>query len=323
MLTLAVASSCEPVGPPTATPAPPPPAPPTTPGVASGTPCTPPAVDGALLGVYRSMEGDCIRPGRIVAVRCTSTATPLVVRRLRDRRPAVYLGGRFAVPIRGVDRDAVTLGISATERIVTVDGELLVETGGVTTRWLRLPRRARVVSHGPDAAMLGDSLLDGATPSLPSVLPAWGLEVDAVSGRTSTAGRPLVAGLIASDPEVVVVELGTNVEDPSIFRANADAILAELSRIPLVIWVVPHTPSDLAPAMADEIRASVASHPNATAADWDAFVPADALMTDGVHLLADRQGVFAEFLGPYLAEWLTAIRGRGPAGCLDRIRGAL
>jgi hypothetical protein len=247
----------------------------------------------------------------------------LVVRKLQERRPSVFLGGRFAVPVTSLPPDALPLAISATERIFVLDRQLYVEAGGVVTRWLALPERAHVVVRGPNAAMIGDSILDGALPNLPAALPAWELTVDAESGRTSSGGRPLVPAAVAARPEVAVLELGTNVEDPTVFRANADAMLSELVRIPLVVWVVPHTPSDLGPAMGREIREAVAAHPNATTADWDSFVPDGALMPDGVHLLADRQALFAEFLGSFLNGWLAVVRGRGAVSCLDPVRSSL
>jgi hypothetical protein len=280
------------------------------------------AMDDALVGTYRSADGKCAPYRRIIAVRCTADGTPVVVQRLGHRRSVVHLGGPFAVPVRSLPPDAVEIGVSASERVHVADGQLFVEASGSITRWLALRRSRRILRAPPDAWMVGDSILDGARDALPAVLPRWRITVDAEIGRSSSGGLFPLAQAAIAEPEVVVVELGTNDEDPSVFRANADAMLADLASVPLVLWVVPHAPATQVPAVSQELREAVSLHPNAAVADWDAFVP-EEMLSDGVHLLPDQQAVFAEFLAPYLSQWLSAVRGHGPIGCLDTVRTAI
>lgn len=255
-------------------------------------------------------------------MRCAADGTPVVVQRLGRRRSLVHLGGRFAVPVRALPLGAVEIGVSASERLHVADGQLYVEASGSVTRWLTLTPSPQIVQGPPDASMIGDSILDGARDALPVVLPRWRITLDAEIGRTSSGGLSSIAQAAAFAPEVVVVELGTNDEDPAVFRANAEAMLSALAPVPLVVWVVPHSPATQVPAISQELREAVALHPNAAVADWDAFAPEEALI-DGVHLLPEQQGVFTEFLAPYLSEWLAVVRGRGPAGCLPAVRTAI
>jgi acyl-CoA thioesterase-1 len=95
-------------------------------------------------------------------------------------------------------------------------------------------------------AVLGDSLAAGyglrpgdAFPArLEAALTARGIEADVidagVSGDTSAGGLARLAPVIAAQPEVVIVELGSNDGlrglDPKATYANLDAILTRLSQ---------------------------------------------------------------------------------------------
>jgi hypothetical protein len=308
-------SACTPTGTPTARSVPSPQV------IAASSSCPSQAVGLVLIGRYRTLDGGCVPARRVLAVRCAVERTPIVVQRLGRQRSLVHLGGRFAVPVRALPPDAVEIGVSASERLLVAEGQLYVEASGSVTRWLAIRPSHRVVRAPPDVWMIGDSILDGARDLLPVALPRWRMTLDAEIGRTSSGGLSPLALAAASAPEVVVVELGTNDEDPSVFRANADTMLTALAPIPLVLWIVPHGPATQVPAISRELREAVALHPNAAVADWDAFVPEEAL-ADGVHLLPDQQDVFTEFLTPYLSEWLSVVRGRGPVGCLRTVSAA-
>ena len=284
--------------------------------------CGIPDVERALLARYRTVDGRCVRPVTALGVRCGTGSTPLVVRRLGGGRSVLYLGGRFAVPVRTVPPDGVTIGVTASERLLLSGGQLYVEASGSLSRWLALSRSTPTSTGAPDAAMIGDSILDGARDVLPAALPRWRITLDAEIGRPSSGGPALVPPIVARAPDVVVIELGTNDEDPVVFRANTEAMLSALADVPLVLWLVPHAPSMQIAAVGRELREAVSAYPNTVAADWDAFVPEDALL-DGVHLLPERQDVFTGFLASYLSEWLAVVRGRGPARCLDEVRAAV
>jgi lysophospholipase L1-like esterase len=132
-----------------------------------------------------------------------------------------------------------------------------------------------------------------------------------------------VASAAAAAPDVVVLELGTNDADPASFRAAADSMSAALADVLLVLWVVPRSPKVSAAAIAVAIRDVASTHAHATTADWSAEAPADAFSEDGVHLLPDRQDVFASFVAERLSAWARATRGQGAASCVASVGEAL
>jgi hypothetical protein len=109
---------------------------------------------------------------------------------------------------------------------------------------------------------------------------------------------------LSPPPDVVVVELGTNDGDPVAFRANADAILTSLENIPLVLWQTTHGPMSRIPEINLQILQAVLNFPNTAIADWDTFVPAADLSSDGVHPLAQHEDDMARLLVPMLQSWV-------------------
>jgi hypothetical protein len=310
---------------------PPPPAPASSPVLdATEAPGTPPACplpplpDPLVVAqVYRDPAAGCVPPRRLVAVRCSGLVDPVIVVGVRRRRPTVFLGGRFAVPTTAVPGEAAVLGVTATERVWwTPERELFVEGGGGTGRWLRLPPTGELRAH-PSGWLIGDSILDGASDAVMEALPRWELSVDAEAGRTAAGGMAPAASAAASAPDVVVLELGTNDADPAAFRSAAGSMSEALADVPLVVWVVPRSPKVSTAAIGDALREVAAAHPNTTTADWAAEAPVDAFSADGVHLLPDRQDVFASFISGRLTAWARAVRGEGAAGCLGRLAEAL
>jgi hypothetical protein len=245
----------------------------------------------------------------------------VIVLGIRRAHPAVFLGGRYAVPIHAVPDDAELLGVSATQRVWrTAADDVLVEGEGVH-RWLRLPG-PEALGGRPDAAMIGDSILDGAHEAVVAALPRWTLTIDAIAGRTATGGMAPAAA-VGADAEVVVIELGTNDADPVAYRAAVDTMSQALDDVALVLWVVPRSPKVSVDAIARTLREVVAAYPNAATADWAAAAPEDAFSEDGVHLLPDRQDAFVDFLVPRLTGWSRAVRGLGATSCLAGIAQAL
>ncbi|MDP9297897.1 MAG: hypothetical protein M3O98_04425 [Actinomycetota bacterium] len=246
-----------------------------------------------------------------------------------------FLGGPFAVTVRFVPRDANVLGTGAGMEVFRVPGDprfLYVRRGGIVERWLPLPRRpihspSPVASapsatpsapsfspsllepgSAPSVAFIGDSVLQGATPWLLASLPGWVSTVDAEIGRASFSGIAIAARVAIGvpKPDVVAVELGTNDADPVAFRANAEAILTSLKDVPLVIWQTTHGPMDHVPLVNDEIRRVARRFPNTAIADWDAFVPAVDLTSDGVHPRTEHEDDMAKLILPLLGAWVAA-----------------
>jgi hypothetical protein len=305
-------------------PAPPPPLTPAPTGGSSA--CAPPALSdrSIVVGLFRDASGGCLPATSVVAIRCGPDRDPVIALGLATGRASLFLGGRFAVPTDAPPADPTPVGMDATQRVLVAGDLLFVDDGVGIARWLRLPRSSRGSPTTPlSAAMVGDSILDGASTVLPDALPEWELAIDGVVGRGSGTGVAVVLSAVSSAPDVLVVELGTNDEDPSVFRANADSILDSAADVSLVVWVVPRTPQTITLAIARELRRAAATRPNVVLAGWDVAAPEEALASDGVHLLPGQESVFADFLAPWLRDWVDAALGRGDTACVRDVRAAV
>jgi hypothetical protein len=174
-----------------------------------------------------------------------------------------------------------------------------------------------VPGAAPSVLVIGDSIARGADPWLRASLQGWIVTVDAEIGRASGSGVAIAAAISGTTPapDVVVVELGTNDADPVAFRANAEAILASLQDVGLVIWQTAHGPMAHVPAVNAQIRRVVRRYPNTAIADWDAFVPDEDLTSDGVHPLGDHEDDMAKLVAPMLQTWVASASHPTPAAC--------
>jgi hypothetical protein len=245
--------------------------------------------------------------------RCAPRLDPIVV--VDGTSTRRYLGGRFAVRVSAVPEAAAYLG-GGDGRWFYVEpgrhGRLFDVDGEITERWLELPARPE---SDPTAFVLGDSIALGSADAITSALAAWTTTIDAVVGRPSSSGVAIAETAAATDRTAVVVELGTNDHDAAAFAANARQILRELAPVPLVVWVMPRAPFDVTVDVRRDITRLVARTPNGVLADWAAAVPDDALSSDGVHLLPENVGLFADFLARPLRAWRQAVAGSGAASC--------
>ena len=290
-----------------------------TPTPEAGPSCAPPATEEDAIAIRDEFGGCPVT--RAFYERCSIHLDPvIVVLGPPERR---FIGGRFAVAVDAIPQDAMPVGVApGLEGIWRLGlflepgsrGRLFVVAGDTVTRWLALP--ATAPAEMPRAFVLGDSIALGSAPEIVSALPAWTTSIDAVVGRPSADGVAIADAISRPRPTAVVVELGTNDRDRAFFARNARAILASLRREPLVVWVAPHAPSEVTARIRRTITRLTAETPNTVVADWDAVVPPGALSSDGVHLLSERVGLFADFLAPYLRSWRLAADGAGPAGCL-------
>ncbi len=273
----------------------------------------------------RKIDRSCVPPADAIVYRCDPALDPMAVLDA-DGEDRAFLGGSFAVPILEIPQEAIAVGFGPSGRFYAMrDDErfLYVESGATPERWLALAR-PRKVTEPPIALMVGDSILDGATPALTEALAGWDLTMDALVGRSSSGGISVVEGTF-STPDVVVVELGTNDHDPAAFRANADRILAApaVAEADLVVWLTARNPDEAIPAVNREIVEALGTLPHGVVADWDRAVPPEALNGDGVHLAPGQEGVFADFVEPILATWRAAVHHRGPASCDADVREAV
>ena len=274
---------------------------------------------GALVGRYRSATGACVAARQLSSLRCSPGTLPVMIRGTNGRI-SVFLGGTFAVPVAEVPATAALIGVSATDRVWWERGTLWVEpASGPPARWPAVPGQPRAIHRPLEVWMIGDSILDAAQLDVTELLPAWSVTVDAEVGRGAGGGVAAAAAAAAARPEAVVIELGTNDPSVSAFRSAADAILASLAAVSLVVWVVPRASTGGPGLVAEQLREAVAAWPNATTADWSAAAPPDAFASDGIHVLPERQRDVAAFLAGTPAAWLTAVRGHGPVACVPEL----
>ncbi len=278
----------------------------------------------AVVETLRRADGSCVPASEAVVYRCdpafdpvAEVGTPTGIRR--------FLGGAYAVPVDALPFDASEVGVTGMGRLWMGSGDassLFVESGGRIERWVRLPDAA-AISHPPSIFLIGDSILDGARTPVTDALADWNPTIDAEIGRPSSGGVTVAESLQPPLPDVVVVELGVNDQDAQAFLENAQRIVSALNGTNLLVWVTAHGPGSTTSQVNRHILEVVGPEPVGTIADWDEQVPLDELSSDGVHLLADHEGAFADFLAPVLRTWLDAVEGRGPTGCQDRVRAAI
>ena len=304
------------------------PAPSGTGEVIAASPCDAVGDAGAVATIetLRRIDRSCVDPASAVVVRCDPALDPIAILDAGTDDERVFLGGSFAVPVDEVPQRAAAIGFGPTGRYYLSQDDdrlLYLESGADAERWLALAR-ARQVEEPPTSLMVGDSILEGSATQLTDALAAWSLSIDAVVGRASGGGIPIVEGAL-STPDVALLELGTNDHDPAVFRTNVDRILAApaVAEADLIVWVTAHNPEAATLAVNREIVSAISLLPNATVADWDRAVPPDALDGDGVHLAPGNESVFAEFLAPVLETWRAAVHHRGPARCTEAAVAAL
>jgi hypothetical protein len=169
--------------------------------------------------------------------------------------------------------------------------------------------------------MIGDSILDGGREVLESRLADWNLTLDAEVGRSSSSGVALAEEAAVQGADVVVVELGTNDSSASAFRGSLIDTLNTLAGVPLVIWQTAQGPEDATniPAVDATIREIGPTYPNVAIADWETFVPPDALQEDGIHPAEGSEHLEADLLVPMLSVWRATLSGDGAISCGRKI----
>lgn len=322
-----------------------PPAPPLDPSTidpsSSGEACAAAEVNGATVQRFE-VDGSCVPGDVLVLYRCAPAAIP-VLRISSVNGPALFLGGQFAVPVSTLPAQVRFAGAAGgTEVLIadplpplptptlagssspTVEGESIVEPErlvyvreeGRTERWLQLEGRRRL--HDPPIVwIIGDSIMDGGREEVETALADWSLTLDAEVGRSSSSGVELAQAAVEQEADAVVIELGTNDTSPAVFRSHLVETLDTVAGIPLVIWQTARGPEDdlIIPEVNAAIREVAPTYANVSIADWTAFVPDEAVQTDGIHPDEGFQHLEAELLVPFLSEWRDALDRRGATGC--------
>jgi hypothetical protein len=305
--------------------------------------CSQSDVDGAAVVRFES-DGSCLPGDVMVLYRCGPEAVP-VLRVSSVAGPALFVGGPFAVPVKtlpahvrfaGTGRGTEVLiadplppssspgaSISASpaaEGVPAPEPLVYVRHDGVTERWLRLEGR-RTRNDPPILWLIGDSIMDGGRDPLEARLADWNLTLDAEVGRSSSAGIALAQDAVDQGADAVVVELGTNDSSSSAFRDYLIDTLNILAGVPLVIWQTSKGPVDATniPAVNAMVREVVPTYPNVVIADWEAFVPADALQEDGIHPGEGFEHLESDLLLPMLSAWRATLSTEGATSCGRRV----
>ena len=191
-----------------------------------------------------------------------------------------------------------------------------VRHDGLTERWLRLEGR-RTRNDPPIVWVIGDSILDGGRVAIEARLADWNLTLDAEVGRSSSSGVALGQEAADQTADAVVVELGTNDSSWSAFRGYLIETLNILADVPLVIWQTAKGPEDATniPEVDATIHEVVPTYPNVAIADWEAFVPSDALQEDGIHPGEGFEHLESDLLVPMLSEWRATLSTEGATSC--------
>lgn len=308
----------------------------------SGGGCSEIDVGGAVAKRFE-VNGSCLAGDVMVLYQCSPTAVP-VLRISSVDGPALFLGGPFAVPVSTVPAQVRFAGSArgGTEVLIadpmppsqspstsgsaspSAEGSAVakpeplvyVREGDVTQRWLRLEGR-RDQREPPILWIIGDSIMDGGRDDVEAALTDWSLTVDAEVGRSSSTGVALAQAAVEQDADAVVVELGTNDASSAVFRTHLVETLDILAGTAFVIWQTARGPEeDLSiPEVDAVIRDVVPNYPNVSIADWAAFVPEEAVQTDGVHPDEGFRQLEAELLTPMLTEWRDALSREGATSC--------
>ena len=344
-LLLIVSGACD------RTPPAPPPAlePPTLSPSASGGACPVPEVGATV--VRFSSDGVCLSGTTMLLYECPGSDVP-VLRLAGAHRVVNFLGGPFAVPVESVPANIRFVGRGHGHEVLVADpldpspspspsGSpdvsasvsppgppalqrteplVYVRKGGVTERWLPMAR-PRSVNDPPVLWLIGDSIMDGGREALERSLADWTLTLDAEAGRPSSSALELAAAAAEEEADVVVVELGTNDSSSVVFRDHLMETLGLLDETPFVLWQTVRAPEtdETAAAVNEAIRDVVPRTPNVAIADWERFVPDDALMSDGIHPAEEFGSLESDLLSPILTAWRGAVAGDGATSCGARV----
>jgi hypothetical protein len=330
-----------------------PPAPPLDPSTiepsSSSEACATVDVNGASVQRFE-LDGSCVPGDVLVLYRCAPTAIP-VLRISSVDGPALFLGGPFAVPVSSLPAQVRFAGAAGgTEVLIadplpsptptpdasssltaspSVEGDhpiveperlVYVREEGRTERWLRLEGR-RALHVPPIVWIIGDSIMDGGREEVEAALADWSLTLDAEVGRSSSSGVALAEAAVEQDADAVVIELGTNDPTAAAFHGHLIETLEVLHSVPLVVWQTARGPEgaySIAGVNA-AIREVVPTYPNVAIADWEAFVPEEAVQVDGIHPDEGFQHLESELLAPILSEWRGAVSRDGATSCGRRV----
>jgi hypothetical protein len=173
-----------------------------------------------------------------------------------------------------------------------------VALGGLATDPPTVPAETDTQPSGPRSVVIvGDSISVGANDDYLATMPLDDVSVEAESGIRLRGQRKVLTFVIGADPDVLVVELGTNdlpVYEPA-FLDEIDSVLDEASDLPCVRWVIPYAPraATAVKAVREHLEDAVGRYPNLGLVDWEGMVEDDPTLLSGDGLHPDERGHLA------------------------------
>lgn len=150
-----------------------------------------------------------------------------------------------------------------------------------------------------EVVLVGDSLAEGAAPSLGAILDAAGvpLRVDARSGRGTAEGARALAAMAVQPGAVVVVILGTNDgEDRADAVRNVQAVLDAVPEGTPIRWL--DVTRAGATVVNEVIAATAAIDPDTEMLDWSSVVEDNPglLIADRIHFTGEGYATLGAFI---------------------------
>lgn len=170
---------------------------------------------------------------------------------------------------------------------------------------------------GPAAAsvlVVGDSLTVGDGPYLQRELSGVPVEIDAVVGRPSAAGVPVLRERLKPEHDIVVFDLGTN-DGPSNPGELASSLAAakEIAGGRCIVVATINRPPERGVTVAAQNRVvgEFAAATGAAVADWQGVVASDPslLRSDGVHATPAGYALRALLISQAIGDCLTGVSG--------------
>ena len=192
------------------------------------------------------------------------------------------------VPFEPLDGDSIAS--TSTNRVV-------VELPGDTIPLAEFSQTAAAVEH---VVVLGDSLTVTSRKHLQLLAEKSGYEIqiDAVSGRKTSAGIEALKKLEIPVGATVVVALGTNdSNDSPNYRATIDELMAAVPSGSPVVWLTSYRKKPL-DNLTRALREAQLYHPRLSVADWVSVLEShkEWLISDNVHYTPAGNEAFAHFV---------------------------
>ena len=174
----------------------------------------------------------------------------------------------------------------------TVEESLSVPSGLISGR----KPAARPVTHSIDnrVFIVGDSVMQGASPYLAASPDGWSLTIDTKVGRFIDEANAVIGKRRSKIGQIAVLNLGNNYGgDQAAFAASVETSLTLLSGVEHVIWVnaaeFQSDRSEVNQVLTDAAR----RHPNLTIVDWNTWWSEHREFTGGDHLHLTPDGAKA------------------------------